>query len=42
MVQERLGHANADFTIQVSGHVSEGMQAEAANAFANLMKENFG
>ena len=39
MVQERLGHANAAFTMQVYGHVSPGMQAEAAEAFAALMDD---
>jgi len=40
IVQERLGHASAAFTLQVYGHVSSGMQATAANAFANLMAES--
>ena len=38
VVQERLGHANAASTMQVYGHVSPGMQAEAADAFATLMQ----
>ncbi len=37
VVQERLGHASAAFTMQVYGHVSAGMQEEAAIAFAGLM-----
>jgi integrase len=37
VVQERLGHASAAFTMQVYGHVSPGMQAEAAEAFASLL-----
>ena len=37
VVQERLGHASAAFTMQVSGHVSPGFQGEAAVAFANTM-----
>lgn len=37
VVQERLGHASAASTMQVYGHVSAGMQQEAANAFAGLM-----
>ena len=37
VVQERLGHANPAFTMAVYGHVSPGMQSEAANAFANLL-----
>ena len=36
-IQERLGHATAAFTLQVYGHVAAGAQAEAANAFAELM-----
>ena len=39
VVQERLGHASPAFTMSVYGHVSAGMQAEAANAFAKLMAE---
>ncbi len=39
VVQERLGHASPAFTMSVYGHVSPGMQAEAANAFAKLMAE---
>ena len=34
---ERLGHASAAFTLNVYGHVSPGMQTEAAAAFAKLM-----
>ena len=37
VVQQRLGHASAAFTMQVYGHVSPGMQEEAAIAFAGLM-----
>ena len=37
VVQERLGHASAAFTMQVYGHVAAGLQQEAANAFAELM-----
>lgn len=37
VVQERLGHASPAFTMQVYGHVSAGMQEEAAKAFAGLM-----
>jgi integrase len=36
-IQERLGHASAAFTLQVYGHVAADAQAEAANAFAELM-----
>ncbi len=39
VVQERLDHASPAFTMSVYGHVSPGMQAEAANAFAKLMAE---
>jgi hypothetical protein len=38
-IQQRLGHANAAFTMDVYGHVGGGMQAQAANAFANLFDE---
>jgi len=38
VVQERLGHASAAFTMQVYGHVEAGLQQEAANAFAVLMQ----
>lgn len=36
-IQERLGHSTPAFTLQVYGHVAAGAQAEAANAFAELM-----
>ena len=39
VVQSRLGHASAAFTMDVYGHVSADLQAEAANAFAKLMPE---
>ncbi len=39
VVQERLGHASAAFTMQVYGHVAAGLQQEAANAFADLMAQ---
>jgi integrase len=35
---ERLGHASAAFTLNVYGHVSPGMQTEAAAAFAKLKR----
>ncbi len=38
VVQERLGHASAAFTMQVYGHVAAGLQAEAAEAFSKLMQ----
>jgi len=38
IVQERLGHASAAFTMQVYGHVAAGLQTEAANAFALAMR----
>jgi integrase len=37
VVQKRLGHASAAFTMQVYDHVAAGLQAEAAKAFANYM-----
>jgi integrase len=37
VVQERLGHASAAFTMQVYGHVAAGLQQEAANSFEELM-----
>ncbi|MFH1140395.1 MAG: site-specific integrase [Chloroflexota bacterium] len=39
VVQERLGHASAAFTMQVYGHVAAGLQAEAADAFATMMEK---
>lgn len=39
VVQERLGHSSAAFTMQVYGHVSAGLQAKAAQDFAALMSE---
>lgn len=37
VVSERLGHATVAFTMQVYAHVIPGMQAEAANAFGDLV-----
>ena len=37
VVQERLGHASAAFTLNVYGHLSPGLQAEAAQSFADMM-----
>jgi integrase len=37
VVSERLGHANAAFTMSVYQHVLPGMQAEAAAVFATLL-----
>lgn len=37
VVQKRLGHGSAAFTMQVYGHVAPGLQAQAAEAFAKLM-----
>ena len=34
VVQERLGHGSAAFTMQIYGHVGPGLQADAAAAFA--------
>lgn len=39
VVSERLGHANAAFTMAVYQHVIPGMQAEAAKTFARLLEE---
>ena len=41
VVQERLGHSSAAFTLQVYGHVAAGLQAEAADAFAALLAGAF-
>ena len=38
VVQDRLGHASAAFTMQVYGHVAAGLQGEDAEAFATHMK----
>ena len=38
VVSERLGHANVAFTMSVYQHVLPGMQAEAAELFAQLLK----
>lgn len=40
VVQERLGHSSAAFTMQVYGHVAAGLQAAAASAFADLLQES--
>jgi len=37
VIQERMGHASAAFTMQVYGHVSPGLQEQAADAFARQM-----
>lgn len=39
VVSERLGHANAAFTMTVYQHIIPGMQAEAANTFAELLDD---
>lgn len=39
VVSERLGHANTAFTMNVYQHVLPGMQAAAADAFAQLLHE---
>lgn len=38
VVSERLGHANVAFTMNVYQHVLPGMQAEAADTFALLIR----
>lgn len=40
VVSERLGHANAAFTMSVYQHVLPGMQAEAAATFARLLNQD--
>jgi len=40
VVSERLGHANAAFTMSVYQHVLPGMQAEAAAVFAKLLERS--
>ena len=42
VVQERLGHASAAFTMQVYGLVAPGLQAVASNASTKLVSENVG
>jgi len=37
IVQERLGHSSASFTMQVYGHGSEELQREATERFAALL-----
>jgi integrase len=37
VVQDRLGHANAAFTMNVYGHASAGLQEQAARDFAALL-----
>ena len=38
VVQDRLGHSSAAFTMQVYGHVAAGLQQKAAESFAELIK----
>jgi len=42
VVQERLGHASAAFTMQVYGHVAAGLQKDAARAFEKVMAAGVG
>ena len=42
VVSERLGHANAAFTMNVYQHVIPGMQAEAADTFSRLLHDEEG
>ena len=37
VVQERLGHSSAAFTLQVYGHLAKGLQEQAASAFADAL-----
>jgi len=39
VIQSRLGHASAAFTMQVYGHIEVDMQEDAANAYANRLSE---
>jgi integrase len=39
VIQQRLGHASVAFSLNTYGHVTAGLQEEAANAFSTLMKE---
>lgn len=39
VVQDRLGHASAAFTMQIYGHVAAGLQQEAADSFAKLLED---
>jgi hypothetical protein len=39
IVAERLGHADPAFTMRIYQHVLPGMQAEAAESFAALLRE---
>lgn len=39
VVSERLGHANVAFTMNVYQHVLPGMQAEAADTFSSLIRD---
>jgi integrase len=42
VVQERLGHASAAFTMQTYGHVAPGLQEEAARAYAAVAASQSG
>ena len=42
VVSERLGHATTAFTIETYQHVLPGMQADAANLFAELIDPSTG
>ncbi len=42
VIQDRLGHASAAFTLQVYGHSDAEMQAKAASDFARLMTARSG
>ena len=39
VIQQRLGHASVAFSLNTYGHVTAGLQEEAAKAFSTLMKE---
>ena len=42
IVQERLGHATISITLDTYSHVTPGLQAEAAHAFADAMNKAAG
>ena len=39
VVAQRLGHSDPGFTMRVYGHVSEGLQRDAAKEFEDLMAQ---
>ena len=41
IVQERLGHASIQITLDTYSHVAPGMQADAANRFEKLISHSY-